>query len=147
MVESDLELLFPDEYIPSSSERMLLYRELDSMETDQEVLDFQHRLEDRFGKIPKEGLELMRIVRLRRFAKKLGVEKVFLKAGKMTLFFVNNPDSPYYQSEAFDKVITYLQKYSRNCQLREQHNRRSMIIKNIDDVETAAGILSEMYVM
>jgi len=147
LVESDLELLFPDEYIPSSSERMLLYRELDSMETDEEVLNFQQRLEDRFGKIPREGLELMRIVRLRRFAKKLGAEKVFLKAGKMTLFFVNNPDSPYYQSEAFDKVISYLQKYSRYCQLREQHTRRSMIIKNIETVETAVGILSEMYVM
>ncbi len=146
-LESDLELLFPNEYIPSSSERMLLYRELDSMETDEDVLAFQHRLEDRFGKIPQEGLELMRIVRLRRFAKKLGVEKVFLKAGKMTLFFVSNSESPYYQSEAFDKVIRYLQKYSRNCQLRDKNNRRSMIIKNITTVETAVDILSEIYVM
>lgn len=146
-VESDLELLFPNEYIPSSSERMLLYRELDNMETDEDVLNFQHRMEDRFGKIPKEGLELMRIVRLRRFAKKLGVEKVYLKAGRMTLFFVSNPDSPYYQSEAFGKVIGYLQKYSRNCQLRDQDGRRSMVIKNIATVETAVGILSEIYVM
>jgi len=76
IVESDMELLFPNEYIPSSSERMLLYRELDNMNDETEVLEFQHRLEDRFGKIPPEGMELMRIVRLRRLAKMLGVEKV-----------------------------------------------------------------------
>lgn len=146
-VESDLELLFPNEYIPSSSERMLLYRELDNMETDEDVLNFQHRMEDRFGKIPKEGLELMRIVSLRRFAKKLGIERVYLKAGRMTLFFVSNSESPYYQSEAFGKVISYLQKYSRSCQLRDQDGRRSMVIKNITTVETAVGILSEIYVM
>lgn len=146
-VESDLELLFPNEYIPSSSERMLLYRELDNMETDEDVLNFQHRMEDRFGKIPKEGLELMRIVSLRRFAKKLGIERVYLKAGRMTLFFVSNSESPYYQSEAFGKVISYLQKYSRSCQLRDQDGRRSMVIKDVTTVETAVGILSEVYVM
>ncbi|MDO4757199.1 MAG: transcription-repair coupling factor, partial [Parabacteroides sp.] len=87
-VESDLELLFPNEYIPSSSERMLLYRELDGLELDKDVLGFKARLEDRFGKVPPEGLELLRIVPLRRLAKRLGTEKVFLKAGRMTLFFV-----------------------------------------------------------
>ena len=74
-VESDLELLFPNEYIPSSSERMLLYRELDGLELDKDLLAFKARLEDRFGKVPPEGLELLRIVPLRRLAKRLGVEK------------------------------------------------------------------------
>ena len=143
-VESDLELLFPNEYIPSSSERMLLYRELDGLELDKEVLDFKSRLEDRFGKVPPEGQELLRIVPLRRLAKRLGAEKIFLKAGRMTLFFVSNPDSPYYQSAAFGKVIGYMGMNPRYCNLREQNGKRSMVVKNVENVETAVSILQEI---
>ncbi len=143
-VESDLELLFPHEYIPGSSERMLLYRELDGLEEDRDVLAFKLRLEDRFGKIPPEGLELLRIVPLRRLAKCAGAEKVFLKAGKMILFFVSNPDSPYYQSAMFGKVIDYMGKHPRHCNLREQNGKRSMVVKNVETVETAVSILQEI---
>ncbi|MBQ8888924.1 MAG: transcription-repair coupling factor [Bacteroidaceae bacterium] len=146
-VESDLELLFPNEYIPSSSERMLLYRELDGLELDKDVLDFKARLEDRFGKIPPEGQELLRIVPLRRIAKRLGAEKIFLKAGRMTLFFVSNPDSPYYQSTAFGKVINYMGRNPRFCNLREQNGKRSMVVKNVENVETAVNILQEIVSM
>lgn len=143
-VESDLELLFPNEYIPSSSERMLLYRELDKLELDRDVEAFKERLIDRFGKIPPEGEELIRIVPLRRLAKRLGVEKAVLKGGKMILYFVNNPDSPYYQSAAFGKIIDYMAKYPRVCNLREQNGRRSMIVKDITDVDSAVRILQEI---
>ncbi len=146
-VESDLELLFPNEYIPSSSERMLLYRELDSLELDKELADYKSRLEDRFGKIPPEGQELLRIVPLRRLAKRLGAEKIFLKAGRMTLFFVSNPDSPYYQSMAFGKVIAYMGANPRYCNLREQNGKRSMVVKNVENVETAVSILQEIVSM
>ncbi len=146
-VESDMELLFPNEYIPSSSERMLLYRELDGLELDKDVLDFKLRLEDRFGRIPPEGQELLRIVPLRRLAKRLGAEKVFLKAGRMVLFFVSNPDSPYYQSAAFGKVIGYMGRNPRFCNLREQNGKRSMVIKNVENVETAVSILQEIVSM
>lgn len=143
-VESDLELLFPNEYIPSSSERMLLYRELDKLELDRDVEAFKERLIDRFGKIPPEGEELIRIVPLRRLAKRLGVEKAVLKGGKMILYFVSNPDSPYYQSAAFGKIIDYMAKYPRVCNLREQNGRRSMIVKDITDVNSAGRILQEI---
>ena len=146
-VESDLELLFPNEYIPSSSERMLLYRELDSLDLDKEVMDFKLRLEDRFGKVPPEGQELLRIVPLRRLAKRIGAEKVFLKAGRMTLFFVSDPDSPYYQSTAFGKVIHYMGQHPRFCNLREQNGKRSMVVKNVENVETAVSILQEIVSM
>ena len=96
-VESDLELLLPATYVTGSSERMLLYRELDSLVLDKDVDAFRARLEDRFGPVPPETEELLRIVPLRRLAARLGAEKVFLKGGRMTLFFVSNPDSPYYQ--------------------------------------------------
>ena len=146
-VESDLELLFPNEYIPSSSERMLLYRELDGLELDKDLIDFKSRLEDRFGKVPPEGQELLRIVPLRRLAKRLGAEKIFLKAGRMTLFFVSNPDSPYYQSAAFGKVIGYMGANPRYCNLREQNGKRSMVVKNVESVEMAVGILQEIVSM
>ena len=147
LVESDLELLFPNEYIPSSSERMLLYRELDGLELDKDVLDFKARLEDRFGKVPTEGQELLRIVPLRRLAKRLGAEKVVLKAGRMVLYFVSNPDSPFYQSIAFGKVIGYMGTHPRYCNLREQNGRRSMVVKNVENVEAAVSILQEVVSM
>lgn len=143
-VESDLELLFPNEYIPSSSERMLLYRELDKLVLDQDVEAFKARLVDRFGKIPPEGEELIRIVPLRRLAKRLGVEKVMLKAGKMILYFVSNLESPYYQSQAFGKFIDYMAKNPRYCNLREQNGKRSMVVSQITDVASAVKILQEI---
>ena len=143
-VESDLELLFPNEYIPSSSERMLVYRELDKLELDKDVEAFKARLVDRFGKIPPEGEELIRIVPLRRLAKRLGVEKAVLKAGRMTLYFVSNLESPYYQSDAFGKVINYMAKYPRNCNLREQNGKRSMVVKDVTSVEQGVRILQEI---
>ena len=144
LIESDLELLLPANYVTGSSERMLLYRELDNLSLDKEVFDFKARLEDRFGTVPKETEELLRIVPLKRIAARLGAEKIFLKGGKMTLFFVNNPQSPFYQSEMFSKVISYMMKYTRRCNLREANGRRSMVINDIPNVETAVEILREM---
>ena len=143
-VESDLELLLPATYVTGSSERMLLYRELDGLTLDRDVDAFRSRLEDRFGPVPPETEELLRIVPLRRLAARLGAEKVFLKAGRMTLFFVSNPESPFYQSQAFGKVIDYMMKYTRRCDLREQNGRRSMLIKDIPNVETAVSVLQEI---
>jgi len=143
-IESDLELLFPADYIPSSSERMLLYRELDGLELDKDVEGYKTRLEDRFGKVPYEGMELMRIVSLRRLGKRLGAEKIFLKAGRMILFFVSNPDSPYYQSQAFGRIINYMARNPRLCNLREQAGKRSMVVKEVPTVEMAVAILQEV---
>ena len=143
-VESDLELLLPANYVTGSSERMLLYRELDSLTLDKDVAAFRSRLEDRFGPVPPETEELLRIVPLRRLAARLGAEKIFLKGGRMTLFFVSNPDSPFYQSQAFGKVIDYMMKYTRRCDLREQNGKRSMLIKDVSNVETAVNVLQEI---
>lgn len=144
MVESDLELLFPNEYIPSSSERMLLYRELDKLEKDEDVAKFKSALVDRFGQIPPEGEELIRIVPLRRMAKHLGVEKVALKGGRMILYFVSNMESPYYQSEAFGKIISYMAKNPRHCNLRELKGKRSMVVSQVADVASAVKILQDI---
>ena len=143
-IESDLELMFSPTYIPSDSERVSLYRELDSMEEEREIQAFADRLMDRFGKIPPEGRELIRIVRLRRMAKHLGMEKVVLKRGQMSLFLVSNPESPYYQSDAFDRLLHFVQKHPRACNLRDHNGKRSIVIKNVPTVETACAYLEEM---
>lgn len=143
-IESDLELMFPPTYIPNDSERVSLYRELDKMEEERDILSFTERLKDRFGKVPKEGKELIRIVRLRRMAKKLGMEKVVMKRGQMSIYLITNPESPYYQSDAFDKLLAFIQQHPRECMLREQNGRRSIVVKNIPTVEMACSILEEM---
>lgn len=146
-IESDLEILLPADYVTGSSERMLLYRELDGLTLDKEVDAFRTRLEDRFGTVPPEAEELLRVVPLRRLGARLGAEKIFLKGERMTLFFVSNPDSPFYQSRAFGQAIEYMMKYTRRCDLREQNGRRSMVVKDVGNVETAVSVLQEMVAM
>ena len=146
-VDSDMELLLPADYVTGSSERMLLYRELDSLQLDADVAAFRSRLEDRFGPVPPETEELLRIVPLRRLAAKLGVEKVLLKGGRMTLILVSNPESRYYQSAAFDHVIAYMMAHTRRCDLKEQNGRRSVIIKEVPTVAEGVSVLQEMIVV
>lgn len=143
-IECDLEAYFANEYIPSSSERMLLYRELDKMTTEEEVEKFKEKLVDRFGPIPHEGLELINIVRLRRLTSKLGIEKAVLKNGVMILYLVSDNESPYYQSEAFDKIISYVYHNARNCIIKDKENKKSIRIKNIDSIEKATSVLLEI---
>ena len=143
-VESDLELLFPNEYIPTSSERMLVYRELDSLETDEEVAKFRTRLTDRFGPVPPMGEELLRVVPLRRIGKQLGIEKILLKGGQMALYFVSNLESPYYDSAAFGRVMNYTAMTPYECRFRELSGKRSLLIKGIETVEAALNVLFAM---
>ena len=143
-LESDLEMYFPDQYVPSDSERMLLYRELDGLHTDEQLAAYRTRLIDRFGSVPHEGEELMRVVSLRRLGKDLGCEKVMLKQGRMSLYFVSQTDSPYYQSEAFDHILSFVAQHPRRCNFREINGKRSMIISDIPTVEAAVKLLSEI---
>lgn len=144
MVETDLDLFFADDYVPNGSERILLYRELDSMEKESDLQRFRDRLKDRFGEIPKPALELIRLVTLRRMCRELGIEKVFLKAKRMSLFFVSNPDSPYYESNAFGGIIAYAASEPMRCLLREDGGRRSMLVQDVPDVENAIAVLGAM---
>ena len=140
-VESDLEMYFPDTYVPGSSERMLLYRELDNIEDDNALDAYRKRLEDRFGKIPHEGEELLQVVALRRIGKRLGCEKLMLRQGRMQMQFVSNPDSAYYKSTAFDKVLRYISANTRRCTLKEVRGKRSMVVGNVTTVGEAVKVL------
>jgi len=143
-LESDIEMYFPDQYVPSDSERMLLYRELDNLANsnrlDADLEAYRQRLKDRFGEIPAVAEELINVVPLRVLGKQLGIEKIMLKQQKMYLYFVSVPDSPYYQSEAFGKVINYMTQNVRRCNLREANGKRSMVVNDIPTVEVALSI-------
>ena len=143
-LESDLELYFPDQYVPSDSERMLLYRELDGLQTDEQVAAYRTRLIDRFGPVPHCGEELMRVVPLRRIGQSLGCEKIVLKQQRMTLFFVTQNDSPFYQSEAFGLLLDYVAHNPRRCQFREVNGKRSMVIGDVPTIEEAVQILTSI---
>ena len=144
-VESDLEMYFPDTYVPGSSERMLLYRELDRIENDDELMAYQQRLIDRFGPVPHEGEELMHVVCLRRLGKSLGCEKIMLKQGVLQMQFVSNLKSPFYKSEMFSKVIGYVTRHVKQCNLKEKNGKRFLRISNIDSVGKAVDVLKEMF--
>ena len=143
-IESDLEMYFPDNYVPGSSERMLLYRELDNINDDNDLEAYRQRLIDRFGEIPHEGLELMQVVPLRRLGKRLGCEKISLKQGKMNMQFVANPESAYYQSRTFSAVINYVGNHPRRCDFKQVGTRRLLTISQIPTVEAAVNVLRAM---
>ena len=143
-VESDIEMYFPDQWVPTDSERMLLYRELDNLKTDDELARYRQRLIDRFGEIPKVANELMNVVPLRRKAKQLGCERLMLKMGRMTMFFVSNPNSPYYQSQAFDSILNYIASNPRRCNIRENNGKRSLVVNDVKTVEDAIVVFEEI---
>ena len=143
-LESDIEMYFPDQYVPSDSERMLLYRELDNLagsnHLDNDLEAYRKRLIDRFGAIPDVAEELIRVVPLRVYGKQLGIEKIMLKQGQMFLYFVSNPDSPYFQSEAFGKILNYVSNHPRQCNFREANGKRSVVISPVASVGEALTI-------
>ena len=141
-VDSDLEMYFPDSYVPGSAERMLLYRELDHLDRDEEVEAFRQRMIDRFGPIPQEGDELIHVVGLRRVGKLLGCEKILLKGGAMQLQFVSNVDSPFYRSKMFSRVIAYATSHIQDCALKEKNNKRILRISHVKSVEQARSLLN-----
>ena len=130
--------------MPKDSERMLLYRELDSLKDDKELASYRSRLVDRFGDVPAVAEELMNVVPLRRLGKSFGCEKIMLKKQRMSLFFVSNPNSSYYQSRSFGKLLDFIAANPRRCNLREANGKRSMVIDNVKTVEEAVKLMGEM---
>lgn len=143
-VESDLEMYFPDNYVPGSSERMLLYRELDNIERDEELEAYRQRLIDRFGPVPRQGEELMLVVPLRRVGRRLGCEKIILRQGRMQMQFVSNTQSAFYQSAAFGRVINYIGYHPRRCNLKEKNGKRSIVVSQVASVKEAVEILKDI---
>ncbi len=143
LIESDLELLFPPLYVPDGNERILLYRELDSITNDADLKKFHAKMKDRFGQMPQAAEELIRTVSLRHKAKELGIEKIYLKGGRMNLFLVDGK-SPYYESELFGKILTHLPVSEFKCNMRESDGRCIITVENVKNVETAAAFIEEL---
>lgn len=143
-VESDMELLLPPDYVPQESERISLYKELDGIERELDLQKFKMNLEDRFGKIPKETAELLRIPRLRYLARRLGIEKIMLKMGQMYMYFVDDSNQAYYRSPMFGRILNYMQAHPRRCRIREKNGRRSIVISDVPTVEEAVALLQEI---
>ncbi len=143
-VETDMELTFPSEYIESVSERMALYRELDNVKDEHELDGFASRLKDRFGEIPSQTEDLLQLVRLRWIAVRLGFERLTLKMNRMTGYFIQADDSPYYQTEVFGRILTYLQEHAVRCKIRETGGRRSIQFLDVNNVTEAYNILSKI---
>ena len=143
-LESDLEMYFPDQYVPNDSERMLLYRELDNTKDEKELEAYRQRMLDRFGPLPPQAEELLHVVPLRRIGKQLGCEKIMLKQGRMFLYFVQNPNSPFYQSDTFGSIINYVTQNVSRCNFREQNGKRSMVITDVPTVAEAVSVLKQI---
>ncbi len=143
-LESDLELRLPPDYVPQEAERIALYQQLDNMETLSSVEEFRKELRDRFGKIPHVTEELIKVVPLRMAAKRLGIERLVLKGGKMYLYFVSDANKAYYNSPAFGRMLKWLQVDPRRTQPREVKGKRSFLVSEVPDVSTALNILNRI---
>ena len=143
-IESDLDVMFPSDYIMSVSERMTLYRELDNLTTEEALEEFEKRLVDRFGPIPTPAKDLIILLRIRWRGLQLGIERVTLKNGRMTLYLISKESSPYFQSSAFSALINYIAAHPRTCQLGEKEGKRFASFSSITSTTEAFTILESI---
>lgn len=143
-VECDLHAYFPEDYVPGASERMLLYRELDGISDPTQLEAFRRRMEDRFGPLPPEGEELLGIAPLRRMGRRLGTERLTLKSGRLTLYFVGNADSIFYRSDTFGRIISFAAANFRRCELGEHKGKRRMVVREVRSVAAACDLLQQL---
>ena len=143
-IETDMAILIPDDYITNITERLSLYKELDNIETEEELRQFIDRLIDRFGIIPSQTQELINTIRLRWLAKDIGFEKIIMKNEKFTGYFISNQESPFYQSKKFTQVLHFVQMNPSICRMREAKDKLSLTFFNIITVENALGVLRKV---
>ena len=141
-IDTDLEILFPEQYVESISERVRLYREVDNIKSEEEIEIFEAQLKDRFGELPEPSIELLNVVRLRWLSLDLGIEKIILKSGKLVLYFISDQESAFYQSAQFGKVLQFLQTQPIPCKMKEAKNRLSLSFDKINNIKKASKILT-----
>jgi transcription-repair coupling factor (superfamily II helicase) len=137
LIETDLEIMIPDRYITNITERLSLYKELDGLESEDELLKYQEKLIDRFGPVPQQTQELINTIRLRRSARKLGFEKITLKNNLMSATFITNKESPFYQSNIFSTVLQFIQAYQQSVRMKEVNEKLSLTFKDVSSVSKA----------
>lgn len=140
-IDTDLEILIPDEYVSNITERLHLYKELDDLEREEDLVKYEKDLTDRFGPPPSQVKELVDTVRLRLLARKVGIEKMILKNRKIVCYFIQNQSSPFYQSETFTRIISYVQRNPHHVKLKEARDKFSMTIDSVDSIDRALAEL------
>ena len=143
-IDTDLEIMFPDDYVPNISERIRLYKELNSMESDGQLLDFERRMTDRFGKLPAPAIELLNLVKLRRLACRMAVEKIVIRNKVMVLYFVADKGSLFYKSNTFMQLIQSVNTDKRRFRVKQTESRLIISVQNIANIQEAINIFSSV---
>lgn len=144
ILETDLEVRIPDDYVNNVAERLSLYQQMDSLKHEAELMTFVEELKDRFGPIPKPVEELILSFRLRWLAQGIGIEKLVLKQGKMIGYFIGNPQSSFYESPVFTKVLDFIQKNPRGAKLSEKNEKLRLIFEEVESLNEAFGKVEEV---
>jgi len=144
-IDTDFELLFPDTYVNRVAERLNLYNELSNLSNEEALQVYERNLIDRFGKLPPQAIDLLNSVRVKWLATRMGIEKLVMKNGKMTGYFIADQNSPFYQSARFQKLLLFVQRYPDKCRMQEKETRNGLrlllIFENINSVYQALKVM------
>ncbi len=143
-LDTDLELLIPDSYVRSVTERLALYQQLDNFSTDLSLQKFRADLQDRFGPVPEEVDGLISAIKCRMMGIELGFEKIILKNKKVRCYFINNPDSPYFESDTFQRILRYIQTETNRGQLKQMGKNFLLVFKNMVGIQDLENTLRSM---
>jgi len=144
VIETDLELLIPDSYVTSITERLNLYKELDSTETEEGLMKFTDKLIDRFGPVPPQTQSLIQTIRLRRMGRAGGFEKLALRNNRLNAYFISNPESPYFQSAQFNALLEYIKTNPGNCRMKQDNNKLILAFAGVGTIAQAIGALASL---
>jgi transcription-repair coupling factor (superfamily II helicase) len=137
ILETDLEVRIPDDYVNNVAERLSLYQEMDNLKNEAELQKFSEMLIDRFGPLPKQVNELVLSFRLRWLAEEIGLERLVIKSGKMVGYFISNPQSPFYETDMFQNVLNYIQRNGQGCKLSEQNDKLRIVFADVKHIKHA----------
>ncbi len=143
-IDLDLDIRLPENYLPSISERLKVYRRIAGAETEQDLRALQKELIDRFGIMPAPVLALFDATRIRNSAEKIGIERIFLKGSTLRFFFVSDRESPFYQSPIFSRLIDYVQTYSGRVKINESQKFLSLVYENVDGIKRVLELTREL---
>jgi transcription-repair coupling factor (superfamily II helicase) len=143
-IDTDLEIMFPDEYVSNISERIRLYKELNEIASEESLLSFEKKLTDRFGVIPPPASALLDIVRFKWIAVKLGIEKILLKNNLMIAYFITDPSSGFYRSSLFVSIMNYVNRHQKRMSVKQKESKLSLTITNIQTVKSAIEVLQNI---
>jgi transcription-repair coupling factor (superfamily II helicase) len=141
VIETDIELLFPDDYINNIAERLNLYTQLNNLKTEEEIKVFEKELMDRFGELPTQVIDLLNSVRIKWIATKLGFEKIIMKQNRFIGYFISDQQSDFYKSAIFTRVLKFVQSHPNVCKMKEKETRKGLRLlltfENVNSIEKA----------